>query len=397
MDAWDEVVARKGDEVAFWSPRHPQGVTFEEIERMAGKVDVRGEYVRAVGSSMDFFPTLIAAWRAGKPALLLENICSRVRPIVSEIPAGTVLIKQTCGACGIERSLFFDDAAVFSEGMRNVAGLGLHEGRRGMAAISLAHSYGFGCLALPLVLAGIPLDIVDGPLPMLMNSALERGGEIFLPGVPAIWKTWWQTGVAKSSGISLGLCAGSPLSLELEGRILEECGLKVRNFYGTSETGAISYDDSEVVRTEARFVGKLLPGVEAGRDGSGRVVVTSDSMAMGADTEAWEGEFSGESYRTLDEGDVREEGVFLDQCVGGAINVAGRKVSPARVQGMLEGLAGVRAALVERGLSRDFERFEEIRVVVKVAKGCEKKVLREELRQKLESWEMPRQWVVEIV
>lgn len=378
--------------MAFRHSERPAGVSFREIDQMAGEVDVSGEVVPAIGESLDFFPSLIAAWRAGKPALLVENQTSRIRPIRCGIPAGTVLIKQTCGASGIERSLFFGESQVMAEGQRNIQGLGLHEGRRGLAAISLAHSYGFGCLALPLLLAGIPLEIVSGPLPMFLQAALERGGEIFLPGVPAIWKTWWQTGVTACPAISLALCAGSPLSLELETAVHAECGLKIHNFYGTSETGAIAFDDSRELRKRADFVGKILPGIEAVIDGTGRLAVASDACAVGADSPAWEDEFGGRFYNTLDMGDVSDGGVFITQCIGRAINVAGRKVSPIRLQNILEELDGVAVAVVERGQSRDFERFGEIRVRLTVKPGYAPKVIREQLRQRVESWEMPRHW-----
>lgn len=378
--------------MAFRHSERPAGVSFREIDQMAGEVDVSGEVVPAIGESLDFFPSLIAAWRAGKPALLVENQTSRIRPIRCGIPAGTVLIKQTCGASGIERSLFFGESQVMAEGQRNIQGLGLHEGRRGLAAISLAHSYGFGCLALPLLLAGIPLEIVSGPLPMFLQAALERGGEIFLPGVPAIWKTWWQTGVTACPAISLALCAGSPLSLELETAVHAECGLKIHNFYGTSETGAIAFDDSRELRKRADFVGKILPGIEAVIDGTGRLAVASDACAVGADSPACEDEFGGRFYNTLDMGDVSDGGVFITQCIGRAINVAGRKVSPIRLQNILEELDGVAVAVVERGQSRDFERFGEIRVRLTVKPGYAPKVIREQLRQRVESWEMPRHW-----
>jgi acyl-CoA synthetase (AMP-forming)/AMP-acid ligase II len=392
LNRWENVNTRRGGEVAFRHSERPAGVSFREIDQMAGEVDVSGEVVPAIGESLDFFPSLIAAWRAGKPALLVENQTSRIRPIRCGIPAGTVLIKQTCGASGIERSLFFGESQVMAEGQRNIQGLGLHEGRRGLAAISLAHSYGFGCLALPLLLAGIPLEIVSGPLPMFLQAALERGGEIFLPGVPAIWKTWWQTGVTACPAISLALCAGSPLSLELETAVHAECGLKIHNFYGTSETGAIAFDDSRELRKRADFVGKILQGIEAVIDGTGRLAVASDACAVGADSPAWEDEFGGRFYNTLDMGDVSDGGVFITQCIGRAINVAGRKVSPIRLQNILEELDGVAVAVVERGQSRDFERFGEIRVRLTVKPGYAPKVIREQLRQRVESWEMPRHW-----
>jgi len=396
LNRWNDIVARQMDEVAFRSPGEAAGVTFGEIDRRAGEVDVSGEVVAAIGESTDFFPSLVAAWRSGKPALLLENKTSRIRPIRSEIPMGTVLIKQTCGASGIERSLFFNTAQILAEGERNIRGLGLHKSRRGIAAISLAHSYGFGCLALPLLLEGIPLEITAGPLPMFMQSALDRGGDVFLPGVPAIWKTWWQTGVAAHPAISLALCAGSPLSLDLEMTIHSESSLKIHNFYGTSETGAIAFDHSELPRNRADFIGQALPGIHVSVDAEKRIVVTSDARASGSDVLAWDGEFGRPAYLTLDEGEVSDEGLCISRCIGGAINVAGRKVSPIRLREILEQLDGVSKATIENERSRDYERFGEIRVHLQVEAEYDRKAIREALRQRVESWEMPRHWEFEI-
>jgi len=394
VDHWNEVVAQNADGIAFWHPDSPGGLTFHEIELVARHVDTSGEIVHAIGTSLTFFPSLLAGWRAGKPVLLLENESSSARPIKCEVPPGTALIKQTCGASGIERSLFFTEAQVLAEGLRNISGLGLHAERRGVAAISLAHSYGFGCLALPLLLGGIPVDAVAGPLPMMMDAALGRGGEVFLPGVPAIWKTWAQTGIAAQPAISLALSAGSPLSLELENSVFSECGLKIHNFYGTSETGAIAFDRSEEPRKRQGFVGEALPGIELSTDKTGRILVSTDSCASGTDIPAWDGEFEG-AYLTLDQGEVSESGVFVNRCIGRAINVAGRKVSPNRLRAILETLPGVKLAAIERGFSRDFERFEEIRVRLRMEGDFDKKALREQLRQKVESWEMPRSWEFE--
>lgn len=399
LTCWNDVVSRRSGRTAFWHPHAVEGVTFGQIDRRARELDVSGPFVAAVGDSLDFFPAIVAAWRAGRPVVLVENATSSVRPIGCPIPPQTVLIKQACGASGIERSLFFPAASVLAEGRRNIEGLGLHPDRRGLAAISLAHSYGFGCLALPLLLEGIPLDITAGPMPMFMHAGLDRGpgGGVFLPGVPAIWKTWQQTGVTRHRAIGLALSAGSPLSLELENTIHSEDGLKVHNFYGTSETGAIAYDGSSAPRSRAELVGQPLPGVEIGINQAQRLLITSDSQASAADVSLTPDEFSSGAYETLDQGELTTEGIFLSRCIGDAINVAGRKVSPFRLRGVLESLAGVHHATVERGESRDYERFEEIRVKLAVDPGYDKRVLREQLRQRVESWEMPRHWEFETV
>jgi long-chain acyl-CoA synthetase len=389
---WNGVISRHAGKVALWHPGRPEGVSFGEIDRRSREIDVGGELVVACGESPDFFATLIAAWRAGKPALLVETEACEVRPIRCAIPRGTALIKQTCGASGIERSLFFTTEQVLAEARRNIDGLGLHLGRRGLAAISLAHSYGFGCLALPFLIGGIPLEIVAGPLPMFMHGALKKGGEVFLPGVPAIWKTWWQTRLAADPAISLAISAGSPLSLELEQSIHAECGIKIHNFYGTSETGAVAFDDSETPRADAAFVGKALPGVTVFADEEGRIHVSDEARASDSDIPEWDGEFGDEPYRTHDIGEVRDGEIFIHRCDGGAVNVAGRKVSPAKLRAILESIPGVRAAEVSSGPSRDFERFEEIRVRVQIAYGSDPKAVRERFRQATESWEMPRKW-----
>ncbi|MCE2959258.1 MAG: hypothetical protein ACK56K_04265 [Akkermansiaceae bacterium] len=392
VNHWNEIVAKYGEEIAVRGPDSDVSITFREIDQLAEQVDTSGDFVLAIGVSAGFFPALIAAWRAEKPVLLLENHGSVVRPIVGGIPAGTALIKQTCGASGVERSLFFGEAQILAEAERNRVGLGLHRERRGLAAISLAHSYGFGCLALPLLIAGIPLEIVTSPLPFFVKAALDRGGAAFLPGVPAIWKTWFQTGVTAHPVISLAICAGAPLSLELEHGIHSANGLKVKNFYGTSETGAISFDASEAPRSAPGYVGKPLPGIKASRDASGRIVVESDSTAIATDAEAWPAEFGSGAYRTLDQGEVTQAGIFVSRCVGNAINVAGRKVSPTRLVAIFETLDGVLGVKVERSQSRDFERFEEIRVQLTVEKNFDKIAIREQFRQRIESWEMPRHW-----
>lgn len=395
LSHWDKLISRHPGKVAFWHPGRAEGLSFEAIDRRSREVDTHGEFVVACGESADFFPSILAAWRGGKPALLVETAMSGVRPILGPIPAGTALIKQTCGASGIERSLFFTAEQVLAEAWRNIDGLGLHEGRRGLAAISLAHSYGFGCLALPFLTGGIPLEIVAGPLPMFMHCALKKGGEVFLPGVPAIWKTWWQTGLAADPAITLAISAGSPLSIQLEQSVHAECGLKIHNFYGTSETGAVCHDPTDTPRTSPGYVGKALPGVIVSVGAEGRIHVSSNSRASGSDIPTWEGEFGDGPYRTYDIGEVSEAGIFIHRCDGGAINVAGRKVCPEKLRVILEGIEGVLAAEVGSGPSRDFERFEEIRARVHVVHGLDPKDVRESFRQKTESWEMPRKWEFE--
>jgi len=390
FEKWLEVVTRSGDRVAIWDVGSGEKVTFGELNEEAEGYVQTGELWRADGNSREFFVTLIAAWKRGTPVVLMEDHRHEVRSIEGGVPEGTCLVKQACGASGLERSLYFGEAEVWAEARRNVDGLGLVNERPGLSAISLAHSYGFGCLVLPLLLGGIPLHIVPAPLPMFLETALGQEEKVFLPGVPAIWKTWWKTGVTGHPAIDLALSAGAPLSRELETGIFNGCGLKIHNFYGTSETGAVAFDRSVRPREEEGALGNPLPGVKVRVSKNGRLLVESDSRATGADRLLGEREFEKSPYETTDLVELQDELIIWKSSVGEAINVAGRKVSPERVERALRAIPGVEEAKVGKAQSPDFERFEEI--VASVRPIFEKKILREALRKNLENWEIPRVW-----
>jgi acyl-CoA synthetase (AMP-forming)/AMP-acid ligase II len=135
-----------------------------------------------------------------------------------------------------------------------------------------------------------------------------------------------------------------------------------------------------------------LPGLEVKLGKDGRIAVKSDARATGSDLPASDHEFENDFYLTLDQGRIEGAKVIVTRCIGKAINVAGRKVSPGRLRRILEGMPGVRFASVECGKSRDFERYEEIRVSLRVDQSFDKKAAREQLRNQVQSWEMPRQW-----
>ena len=71
-----------------------------------------------------------------------------------------------------------------------VSTMGLQWDRPNLGVISLAHSYGFSNLVLPLLLHGIPLVLVKDALPGTMATALSSVQRATLPAVPAMWRAW---------------------------------------------------------------------------------------------------------------------------------------------------------------------------------------------------------------
>lgn len=399
-ERWTQILNERADELALRHPDVPDGWTFSQLDDESEKIDLPAVGpVIASGDDCRFIPTVLAAWAKNRPVLIQEQGKQQPMPVRTEIPGDIVLIKQSCGASGMERSLFYGEKRLLAEGVRNIhmlKALGMADGCRSLGAISLAHSYGFGCLVLPLLLGGIPLDVLPGPLPMFLQDGLDRGPEksFFLPAVPALWKTWWLTKILHHPSIRIALSAGAPLSLELEQGIWNDTGLKVHNFYGTGETGAVSCDLTATPRTAASLIGTMLPGIEVKTDIHQQICVKTDAAARFADKLLTPTEFTEPYYRTMDLGEVSGSEVHWHNHRGEAINVAGRKVSPAKIQRACMSLTGVESVIITSVRSRDFERFEEVKATVRLAQNCDLKSLKKHAALHLDSWEMPRHWEV---
>src|SRR5262249_51217796 len=139
--------------------------------------------------------------------------------------------------------------------------MGLRPDWPNLGVISLAHSYGFSNLVLPLLLHGIPLVLSGSALPESVKRAAIRQSDITLAAVPALWSAWLEA-VTIPPNVRLAISAGAPLSRALEKQILETCGLKLHNFYGSSECGGIAYDASTILRTDEMLAGTPLCNVE---------------------------------------------------------------------------------------------------------------------------------------
>ena len=132
-------------------------------------------------------------------------------------------------------------------------------------------------------------------------------------------------------------------------------GTKIHCFYGTTETGGISYDASAEV-VEVATVGRPLPGVdvslraEAGAPrGAGRVFVRSEAVTRGyTDSEDDAStSFVDGGYLTGDLGRFDGDGrLSLVGRVSSFINIAGRKVQPDEVERVLREMPGIADARV---------------------------------------------------
>ena len=339
-----------------------------------------------------FFVEILRAWRDGQAVVPLEK--DAPEPVLHcPPPPGTCLVKYSPGASGIPRGIFLRDAQVIADGDRIITAMRLTPATPNLAVISPAHSYGFSNLVLPMVLHGVPMHLAPVPFPRVIEEIFNRHAALVVPAAPSIWRAWHRSGILIDSPIALAVSAGSPLALALENDVFAASGLKIHNFYGASECGGISFDFTESPRTSAGDVGTPLPGVDVSIREDGRLIVASSSVACGYDVLRDDDLLSNGNYLTRDLGFLDDSGkIQLTGTMGGSINVAGRKVSPAKVEAAILATGLVRRVKVTGIPSTDPERHEEISVLVELHDGIALDALKSAAAANLSSWELPRHW-----
>jgi long-chain acyl-CoA synthetase len=389
---WLETVRRFASQPAIYEDGCV--LTFADLAAAVARAPSAVTPVVARSGGSGFVVEILRGWRDGQAVIPLERDAPEP-DLQSPPPVGTVLVKYTPGASGIPRGIFLNAAQVTADGDRITAAMGLVPSVPNLGVVSLAHSYGFSNVVLPLVLHGVPVHLAPVPFPRVIEEIFRSHPAMVVPAVPSMWRAWLRSGILTGAPISLAISAGAPLALSLEADVFAATGIKIRNFYGASECGGISFDTSDRLRESAADVGTPMPGVDVSISPDGRILVRSDSVATGYDAPREEDQIGGGSYLTRDLGHLDGFGkIHLTGTLGGAINVAGRKVSPAKVEATLSATGLVHRIHVHGIPSSDAERCEEIAAEVVLLAGVSLSDLKAAASGRLQSWEIPRRWTV---
>jgi long-chain acyl-CoA synthetase len=188
---------------------------------------VRRKWFFPQGHSPEFIFNLLSAWRENKIACPLEagqsppEISRRQKIASTQIHFGHG--RQSA------RFVAFTAEQLAADAENIVATMGLRADWPNLGVISLAHSYGFSNLILPLLLHGIPLILAPAPLPEIIRRAAENEKFITLAAVPAMWRAWHEAD-AIPPNVRLAISAGAPLPVNLEQEVFNSRGSKFTIF-----------------------------------------------------------------------------------------------------------------------------------------------------------------------
>jgi acyl-CoA synthetase (AMP-forming)/AMP-acid ligase II len=341
------------------------------------------------GASADFILTVLRSWRAAQ-VICPVDAGHEPPEILEHLPAEIVHLKTTSATTGVPRLVAFTAPQLLADAGNIVQTMGLQTDCPNLGVISLAHSYGFSNLVLPLLLHGIPLILVGTTLPEAIRRAAADRDAVTLAAVPALWQTW-QDADSIPGNLRLAISAGAPLPLSLEQDVFSRHGVKLHNFYGSSECGGIAYDCTPEPRKDLAYMGAPLRAVEVSIAEDGCIEVRGAAVGLSYWPEASPNLRAG-VFHTSDLGELNDGLVYLRGRASDQINVAGRKVLPEAIERVLTAHPRVRACLAFSVPSEDVQRGE---IIVACVAG-DLEVSCENLKQfaiaRLPAWQVPREW-----
>lgn len=421
LEAWKRTLRRDGPRPAVVDTATGSVTTFRELdERAQAWLAAHSESVaRLQGRAVVFALPNGAGWlglftallRAGAVAVPLDpgEPAAAQAAIAAAIRAGfrcdgthllslesarlfrerrLCLIKLTSGSTGRPRPLLFTAAQMLADGRQVTNTMGITRRDVNYAIIPLGHSYGLGNLTIPLMAQGVPLVVGSMALPHVIAGDFVRWRPTVLPGVPPVFRglTTAQIEPASLASLRLAISAGAPLPPGVAQAFAARFGRRIHSFYGSSETGGISYDRSGAATLAGRSVGQALQGVRL-RQLRGQRLHLSSAAVFTRGNRRRAGSLGCWIPPDLATLDARGEVRLLGRR-GTVVKIAGRRVNLAEVAARIRSIPGVREVWVGMG-----EAAEPV-LGAALATDLTLAAVKAALRVDTAPWKTPKRWAV---
>lgn len=284
--------------------------------------------------------------------------------------------KLTSGSTGQPKRIPWSHRHLIIDGFQIASTMGIRSHDFQLGLIPLGHSYGMGSLVMPLLLQGTSLALAPDFVPAQILGWIQKWNLTFFPTVPAVLKALvLSASVSSLYSLRKVVSAGARLEPELARQFLNKFGMKVCNFYGSTETGGIAYDRTGGATLSGRSLGKPLKGVRIRCDRNSRIIVQSGAVATRT------GEF-----RMQDCGRWNERGeIVLIGRIRPVVNVGGKKIDLGEMERLFLGISGVQEVWVGIEESRGRQHF-----IAAMETAFSVSEMMKKLKQLIPAWQTPK-------
>jgi long-chain acyl-CoA synthetase len=305
----------------------------------------------------------------------------------------------TSGSSGAPRCLGFGGAAMINAGTawRTATGLGAADSV--MCFASLNNGLAFNTSLLPVFASGATLMLPGvRPIPSRLFPALRAGAPTVLVAFPFIYEVLAQRDLGSLTSLRLLVSSAAPLRPEIERGWSEAVGAPVCNYYGLAEVGPVTFNDGRAPGS----LGRALPGVDivterTGDDGErepARIAVRTQSMAtryLDPRPPAFTSHLDANGlFRTQDLGYLDGGDLYVTGRADRIVNMAGRKVDPGEVSGVLQRHPAVTGVVV-RGEQTGPDT---VLCAYVESSAATRDDLIEHCRKYLSSFKIPQRWTI---
>lgn len=320
-----------------------------------------------------------------------------------------VLYLATSGSTGRPKFVVRTQRSLVS-GARMVAQcLGIQEGFPFLSVIPFHHANGFSnCLLMPLLAGGTAVLVRRFTPQRLAAVAREEKVQVLI-GSPFIFRMLVQAGIGRAAFESVRIClsSGAAMSGGLAGLCRERLGLRVRQLYGSTETGTVAVEPGEGAPAEGSVGRPLAPvavrivdagGCDLPPGTVGEIAVRSPATMRGYYEDLREGRTStAEGFlRTGDLGRIDAQGnLVLCGRIRRMVNLEGVKVDPAEIEQVLVRLEGVSGCVVGSSCGRHGRETLKAVVAVRPGRRLTRAAVIAHCRKFLAEFKIPR--IIELV
>lgn len=302
---------------------------------------------------------------------------------------GLCVIKLTSGTTGLPRPLGFTDSEMLADSRQICATMEIGPDDVNLAIVPFGHSYGLGNLLVPLLSQGTATLCVSAPLPHAIAGDAERWRPTVFPAVPALLRVLTLSDLPADafSTLRVVISAGSPLTADVAQAFYQKYHHIIHSFYGSSETGGITYDRTGEATLAGRSVGTPLNGVALTFTRGQRFKVESAAVLTRGNPHRSRNGLG--VFQPADRGELNASGelVLLGRA-GRMMKIAGRRIDLTDLERTMKQLPHIRDAIV----FRHPDHPEELAAVLATSLSLEE--TRTLLKAELAAWKLPRRLVV---
>lgn len=448
-DRFRQICRDRSNAIAIETVENSTVTTFEQLEKdcvavqraLADAGVERGSAVVSVLNNSPLFFSLLAASaeagvallplndatsaeavdiieRAGARAFLVDRPLPIPSVAVSELSPGawlrkrpdrtsirqyppSVVLKLTSGSTALPKAAIASEQQLINDGRHVIEAMGILTTDNNFGCLPLSHSYALGNIVMPLLWQGTRVTLRQSFNASHFVRDVTRSGSTVFPGVPfAFERIRALPGLDQlPSTLRLLITAGARIDPSTVRWFHERLKRKIHSFYGSSETGGITYDASDAV-SEPLHVGYPMPEttvdlrVVENWSETRRVFVAGSAVVSGyADDLDSSSSFMDGGFLTGDVGYRNADGsLVLTGRVSNFVNVAGRKVEPAEIERRLLELPGIAEAHV-LGIESDTRGQEVVAFLVRTDPSLTPLTIRQLCARTLSAYKIPRRFV----